>query len=792
MEISEVRRHLSETIERAKRAAADRRTQVDEASREFVVFLEQVAVPLFRQVANVLKAEGYPFDVFTPGGSVRLMSETNADDFIELTLDTTGEEPMRHGPQPPRRAAGGSSNRSGRSAKAPVRNLTEEEVLGFLVEGAGTVRGEIETESESESDAARLSPGEALDADVSMPCRLSSARKPGRSTARRYASRTSTAPLCTNPTSASLSGTIPCAPSAFDGHRQLRCLALGDRRSARPACSAALRAPPHGRRRSSEQHLRDDAAQILGQRQLHLPPVLGRIEIDDAIDRPGGGVRGKPADDELARTPPLRARRSSAPPVRSSSRTSTSGSSRSAARAAASMSSSPPRTSRWLMNEPPRSWTMLISRLDGDHVVAARPVDQIDERRHHRPLAARARTGDEHQPFRLDRQRLDLARQAELLGRSRRGPASGGTRRPARDDRGSSCNGRGRRPSRSQIHSLAAPVRSASWLRSGISVSSSDSTSFASEHRLAVERLHLAVHADRRPRVRREIQRRRAAGGRQTQQPVEAGQRRARRPAAAAHPTGSGCGTSAARRRAAAADAHGEGSADAERQRLAERRSAGGMGARCAPRARQRRRWRDTAAATDADGARRSTAARAALGRWRGDVGGGGDGDAAARRHDRRRGRGGRWRRLTAAATTTRAGGATGAAAVQRDSGRHRDATGGGTTGATGGGGGATLRRRRCETGGAGGHGGCNCVDAAQSSSARAPARPDGCCERRRRQRSARHDDGGAAPGRFQLVVDLPAFVVRRRVLTRPELLGVGQPRNRRQSDASTDRRRDN
>ena len=32
-------------------------------------------------------------------------------------------------------------------------------------------------------------------------------------------------------------------------------------------------------------------------------------------------------------------------------------------------------------------------------------------------------------------------------------------------------------PSMSQIHSVSAPVRSASWLRSGISESSSDSTS---------------------------------------------------------------------------------------------------------------------------------------------------------------------------------------------------------------------------------------------------------------------------------------------------------------------------
>lgn len=132
MEISEVRRRLSETIERAKRAAMDRRAHVDEASREFVVFLEQIAIPLFRQVANVLRVQGYPFDVFTPGGSVRLMSEKNADDFIELMLDTTGGEPLVVGHS--RRGRGRRVLEFERPvAEGPVRNITEQQVLAFLL-----------------------------------------------------------------------------------------------------------------------------------------------------------------------------------------------------------------------------------------------------------------------------------------------------------------------------------------------------------------------------------------------------------------------------------------------------------------------------------------------------------------------------------------------------------------------------------------------------------------------------------------------------------------------------------
>ena len=76
MEISEVRQRVLATIDRAKRGAAERRTRADEASGEFDLLLDRIAVPLFRQVANALKAEGYSFTVFTPGGSVFWISAT--------------------------------------------------------------------------------------------------------------------------------------------------------------------------------------------------------------------------------------------------------------------------------------------------------------------------------------------------------------------------------------------------------------------------------------------------------------------------------------------------------------------------------------------------------------------------------------------------------------------------------------------------------------------------------------------------------------------------------------------
>jgi hypothetical protein len=132
MEISDVRRQLTQMLERAKREAGERRVQHDEAARDYAVFLERVAVPLFRQVANVLKAQGYAFRVFTPSESVRLMSEARADDYIELALDASGGPPAVIGSI--RIARGRRVVESERRlGTQPIRELTEADVLNFLL-----------------------------------------------------------------------------------------------------------------------------------------------------------------------------------------------------------------------------------------------------------------------------------------------------------------------------------------------------------------------------------------------------------------------------------------------------------------------------------------------------------------------------------------------------------------------------------------------------------------------------------------------------------------------------------
>lgn len=90
---AQLRKQVRTAIEQARRAAAARRTRVTEAEPAWDAFLANVAVPAVRQLANVLRAEGKPFDVQTPSAAVHLVSDRQRDDRVELELDTSGETP---------------------------------------------------------------------------------------------------------------------------------------------------------------------------------------------------------------------------------------------------------------------------------------------------------------------------------------------------------------------------------------------------------------------------------------------------------------------------------------------------------------------------------------------------------------------------------------------------------------------------------------------------------------------------------------------------------------------------
>ena len=134
MEVSAVRRELQSRVADARRAAKSRREAIAEANAAYKPFLETIAIPVVRQLASALKAEGYPWSVSTPSGAVRLTADMAREDVIEIGLDTTGEAPRVVG-----RISRGRGSRLVREERvlaggaSPVA-ITDQQVLAFLLD----------------------------------------------------------------------------------------------------------------------------------------------------------------------------------------------------------------------------------------------------------------------------------------------------------------------------------------------------------------------------------------------------------------------------------------------------------------------------------------------------------------------------------------------------------------------------------------------------------------------------------------------------------------------------------
>ena len=89
-----LRKRLKSEIDSARRTAAERRERSASAARAYEQFLTNVAIPAFRSMSTVLRAEGILFEVQTPSGGVRLASDRNRDEGIELELDPTVDPPQ--------------------------------------------------------------------------------------------------------------------------------------------------------------------------------------------------------------------------------------------------------------------------------------------------------------------------------------------------------------------------------------------------------------------------------------------------------------------------------------------------------------------------------------------------------------------------------------------------------------------------------------------------------------------------------------------------------------------------
>lgn len=133
MEVSHVRRRLQASITAARERVQQRRQRTSDAERAYAAFLENVATPVTRQVANALKTEGYAFTVFTPGDGLRLAANRGRDDFIEFALDTNADRPEVIGRISHARGSRTIDEERPVKAGAAPDAITEDDVLDFLM-----------------------------------------------------------------------------------------------------------------------------------------------------------------------------------------------------------------------------------------------------------------------------------------------------------------------------------------------------------------------------------------------------------------------------------------------------------------------------------------------------------------------------------------------------------------------------------------------------------------------------------------------------------------------------------
>src|SRR5688572_1188440 len=133
VEISVVRNRLNRAIEASRERSQRRRQQTAAAESAFELFLQNVATPVTKLVANSLKVENYAFTVFTPGGGLRLAYDRGRDDYVEFALDLDSDPPQVMGRTSRTRGSRTLTDEKPVKPGSAVDQISEEDVLGFLL-----------------------------------------------------------------------------------------------------------------------------------------------------------------------------------------------------------------------------------------------------------------------------------------------------------------------------------------------------------------------------------------------------------------------------------------------------------------------------------------------------------------------------------------------------------------------------------------------------------------------------------------------------------------------------------
>ena len=134
VEVSLVRNRLNRAIEVARERAQQRRQRTAATERAYETFLQDVATPVTRLIANSLKVENYAFTVFTPGGGLRLASDRGRDDYVEFALDASADPPQVVGRISRARGSRTLDEERPITPGTPPEALSEEDVLTFLLD----------------------------------------------------------------------------------------------------------------------------------------------------------------------------------------------------------------------------------------------------------------------------------------------------------------------------------------------------------------------------------------------------------------------------------------------------------------------------------------------------------------------------------------------------------------------------------------------------------------------------------------------------------------------------------
>src|SRR5262245_17894680 len=91
MDVAALRKRILRELDRpgaVNSPAADKRATGDAARQQFERLLGGTIVPLLKQTADILKAEGALCRLHTPSDMVRLAFDKSPEDFVEIMLDT--------------------------------------------------------------------------------------------------------------------------------------------------------------------------------------------------------------------------------------------------------------------------------------------------------------------------------------------------------------------------------------------------------------------------------------------------------------------------------------------------------------------------------------------------------------------------------------------------------------------------------------------------------------------------------------------------------------------------------